>query len=249
MIERERIIYDGTDKCPYLSDRVSRTPLRYQIIKPTTHEFDAYLAMGDRRVGPMLYRTECPACTECEAIRIPVQEFNISKSLRRVLNKNQDIKVQMGEAIFSNQRLEMYRKHKSERGLAKDETKVMAQSGYENWFLRSCADTREFRYYLDDSIIGISILDFGSMDISSVYFYFDPSYSKRSLGTFSSVFEILWMKEQGLRYYYLGLYVEECQHLNYKARFFPHERRVKGEWLRFTDSKITREKARRVEDE
>ena len=67
-------------------------------------------------------------------------------------------------------------------------------------------------------MIGVSILDFGEQDISSVYFYFDPEYSNRSLGNFSVLFEVEWMKQQHMRYYYLGLYVAECSHLNYKAQ-------------------------------
>ena len=37
----------------------------------------------------------------------------------------------------------------------------------------------------------------------------------------------------GLRYLYLGLYVADCRHLAYKARFLPHERLIQGEWRRF----------------
>ena len=66
---------------------------------------------------------------------------------------------------------------------------------------------------IGEKVIGVSILDFGEQDISSVYFYFDPDYDDRSLGTFSTLFEIQWMRVQGLRHYYLGLYVE-CSHLN-----------------------------------
>ena len=58
---------------------------------------------------------------------------------------------------------------------------------------------------------------FGEKDISSVYFFFDPDYSKLSLGTFSALYEIDWMRKRGMRYYYLGLFVESCAHLNYKA--------------------------------
>jgi arginine-tRNA-protein transferase len=66
-----------------------------------------------------------------------------------------------------------------------------------------------------------------------VYFYFDPDEGKRSLGTFSVLAELAWWRRQKGRYHYLGLYVEDCRHLVYKARFFPHERRVGGVWTRF----------------
>ena len=115
--------------------------------------------------------------------------------------------------------------------------------------MKTCTDTREFRYFLDETLVGISIVDFGASDISSVYFYFDPELSSRSLGTYSALVEILWMKRQRMRYYYLGLYVEDCRHLNYKARYHPHERLVNKRWLRFDDVTVTRETAAEVPHE
>ena len=45
------------------------------------------------------------------------------------------------------------------------------------------------------------------------------------------------MKEQGMRYYYLGLYVKDCSHLSYKARYYPHQRLIDGKWVDFTNRK------------
>ena len=212
----ERIVYDGIDTCPYLDGERQRTPLRYQFIDITPEGLDESLAGGDRRVGRMVYRTDCPTCTACEPIRIPTQTFKSSKSQRRILRKNEDVRVLMAPASFSPEKLRLFNRHKLERGLSAKE-RAYTRSGYERWLIESCVDTREFRYMIDDKLIGVSILDFGSKDISSVYFYFDPDYDDRSLGTFSALFEIQWMKSQGMRHYYLGLYVEECSHLNYKA--------------------------------
>ena len=195
----------------------------------------------------MLYRTQCPFCNACEAIRVPVRDFRPSKSLRKVWNRNSDLDVDHGSAVFSQERLMLYNRHKLERGLSKTQRK-MSQYSYQQWFLQSCADTREFRYYLDGKLIGVSILDFGREDISSVYFYFDPDHSDRSLGTFSILYEIDWMRRYQRRNYYLGLYVEDCSHLSYKGRFFPHERRVAGRWLRFEEPHVSRDHAPPVED-
>ncbi|MFM7932258.1 MAG: hypothetical protein ACKO9Q_31470 [Pirellula sp.] len=37
----------------------------------------------------------------------------------------------------------------------------------------------------------------------------------------------------GLQWVYLGLYVEQNSHLNYKARFKPQERFIKSKWIEF----------------
>ena len=224
---REQLVHDATEACPYLEDEVARMPLRWQMRSLSGEELDAALASGDRRVGRMLYRTQCPTCSACEALRVPVHAFRPSKSQRRVWKKNQDIKVTVGPAVFSEERLELYNRHKLERGLSKDR-KLMTRQGYEGWFLNSCSQTVELCFSIGERLVGVSIVDVGARDSSSVYHFFDPDVSDRSLGTFSALVELAWCQSRGGRYHYLGLYVGACDRLNYKARFRPHERRVDG---------------------
>lgn len=238
----ERIVYDSTDECPYLDGEISRTPLRWQLTPPSLEDFDMSLSQGDRRVGRMLYRTGCPACNACEPIRVPVHLFHRSKSMRKVWNKNQDLRVKIVPTECTNEKLQMYNRHKFERDLAKNET-GLTKSGYDNWFVDSCAQTLEFQYFLENTMICVSVVDVGQQDISSVYVFFNPDYSDRSLGTFSALFEIEWMKQQQRRYYYLGLYVAGCSHLNYKAKFFPHDRLFDGSWHRFAKRNTTKEQS------
>ena len=244
----ERIVYDGIDPCPYIDGQRQRTPLRYQFTDITPEALDNSFDGGDRRVGRMVYRTDCPTCTACEPIRVPTQDFRSSKSQRRILRKNEDVRVLLAPATFSPGKLTLFNRHKLERGLSKKE-RAYTRSGYERWLIESCVDTREFRYMLGDKLIGVSILDFGARDISSVYFYFDPDYDDRSLGTFSALFEIQWMRSQGKRYYYLGLYVGECSHLNYKSRYYPHHRLIGEQWMQFTSRKMLSADATVVEEE
>lgn len=241
----EQIIYNGIDPCPYLEGEKSRTPLRYQFKFLSPMDTDRSFSNGDRRVGRMLYHTECPACIACEPIRVPVQEFAPSKSQRRIIRKNSDLRIEQNRAHFSWEKLDLYNRHKRLRGLSKNESN-MDQKGYQRWFIESCLNTQELCYYDKDRLIGVSILDAGEKDISSVYFFFDPDCSDRSLGTFSALYEIQRMKEQKMRYYYLGLFVEECSHLNYKSRYYPHHRRIQGTWLSFADKSISKEDAPEV---
>lgn len=224
-------MHDELEPCPYLDGQVARLPLRWQFDDLAPSAFDDSLARGDRRVGRMLYRTSCPSCQACEALRIPVADFAPSRSQRRAARRNQDVRVEVGAACYSDEKLELYNRHKVERGLARHE-KPMTRRGYEGWFLRSCTRTMEMRYHLGKQLIGVGIVDVGALDSSSVYFFFDPDESRRSLGTWSTALEVEWQRRRGGRFHYLGLYVEECRHLSYKAAFLPHERRVDGEWRR-----------------
>ena len=225
------IIIDATPHpCPYLSEETAVLPLRYYRSNVSPVELDALLASSDRRVGRLLYRPSCPDCAACEGIRIPVQEFRRSKSERRVINRNRDLEVSIGPAIVDEGRLALFNRHKLERGLAKEPTTA---EHYRNWLVLSCARTIEVRYHLEGRLVGLSILDVGATSASSVYFYFDPDLPRRSLGTLSVLAEVEWLRQQGKQFYYLGLYIEKSPHMNYKARFRPHERLVDGEWVRF----------------
>jgi leucyl-tRNA---protein transferase len=241
----ETIVYDDIDSCPYIKGNASRTPMRYQHRRLSSEEMDRSFSSGDRRVGFMLYHPECPNCSACEPIRVPVGSHKATKSMRRILRKNSDLYVELGIPKCDEQRLNLYNRHKFERNLSANEREMTAVS-YEGWLINSCQETKEFRYHLNGELIGISIVDIGAYDMSSVYFYFNPDYSSRCLGTFSALFEMDWMRKREMRYYYLGLYVEQCQHLSYKSRYYPHERLIQGDWKRFETSKTTPEQARQI---
>lgn len=231
---RERVVHDELEPCPYLEGRQARMPLRWQLRRLDPDEIDASLASGDRRVGRMLYRTACPGCNACEPIRVPVAEFAPSKSQRRVWRRNHDVRVEVGRPVFTEEKLELYNRHKVERGLARRE-RLLTRQGYEGWFLHSCLRTVEMRYMVPDEdgeerLIGVGILDLGRNDSSSVYFFFDPDEHRRSLGVYSVLVEISWLRRRGGRHHYLGLYVEDCRHLAYKAGYRPNERLVRGVW-------------------
>jgi len=232
MGQREQIVHDEPEPCPYIDGETARLPLRWQFRRLTPPDFDESLANGDRRVGRMLYRTACGTCRACEPIRIPVDTFRPTKSQRRVINKNRDVVVESGPSRFTAEKLALYNLHKQERGLSRDE-RPMARRGYEGWFVQSCTQTIDMEYRVDGRLLGCGILDVGQRDTSSVYFFFDPTESKRSLGVFSVLMEVSWLRELGGRFHYLGLYVESCGHLSYKSAYYPHHRLVDGSWMCF----------------
>ena len=99
--------------------------------------------------------------------------------------------------------------------------------------IKNIRELLAIRRQLGDRLIAVSVLDFGARSVSSVYHYFDPDEGHRSLGVYSVVKEIELCASLGLDWYYLGLYVADCDHLNYKADYWPHQRRSKGQWHEF----------------
>ena len=239
MGQREQIVHDEPEPCPYIEGETARLPLRWQFRRLTPADFDQSLFQGDRRVGRMLYRTACAACRACEPIRIPASTFVPSRSQKRVIKKNRDVTVETGPSTFTAEKLALYNRHKHLRGLSRDEH-PMTRRGYEGWFVQSCTQTIDMEYRVGGRLIGCGIIDLGRLDTSSVYFFFDPAESKRSLGVFSVLMEVAWLRSRGGRFHYLGLYVDSCRHLNYKAAYFPHKRLQDGEWTGFPDKESMR---------
>ncbi|MDP2314629.1 MAG: arginyltransferase [Pseudomonadota bacterium] len=225
-----RVVWDQMEECPYLPDQVARLPLRLPPRPLTREELDHRLELGERRSGRMVYRTQCPACSACEPLRVSVPRFQATSSQRRTWRRNDgEVRLEVGIPELSEERLALYNRHKQERGLSRTDEPLGAV-GYRAWLVDTCVDTRELRYYVGPKLVGVSILDIGRTSASSVYHYFDPDESRRSLGVYSVLREIAWCAEQGFEWYYLGLYVRDCAHLSYKAAYGPHQRRIAGVW-------------------
>ncbi len=94
---------------------------------------------------------------------------------------------------------------------------------FDEFLYNSPTDSLEFCYYVGERLVGVSLADRVPSGLSSVYMYFDPAECRRSLGTFSALWEIDFCRREKLAYYFLGFHVPEAPTMAYKARFGPHE--------------------------
>ncbi|MBN2722136.1 MAG: arginyltransferase, partial [Campylobacterales bacterium] len=94
---------------------------------------------------------------------------------------------------------------------------------YEN-FVEGAEDFgKEVLYFQDEKLIGVDLIDILEDGISSIYCYYDPNFSELSIGTFSLLYQIELAKKLGLRWIYLGYWVEGCKAFAYKTNFQPQE--------------------------
>ncbi|KAK7483279.1 hypothetical protein BaRGS_00025446 [Batillaria attramentaria] len=82
------------------------------------------------------------------------------------------------------------------------------------------------QYILDGKIIAVGVVDVLPHCVSSVYLYYDPDYSFLSLGTYSALREIAFVRElqksaQDLKWYYMGFYIHSCPKMRYKGQYYP----------------------------
>lgn len=84
------------------------------------------------------------------------------------------------------------------------------------------------QYLIDGKLIAVGVLDVLPSCLSSKYLFWDPDFAFLSLGKYSALKEIEWVKEAEVRYpklqyYYLGYYIHSCSKMRYKAAYSPAE--------------------------
>ncbi len=230
----EFLVHDELEPCPYLPDRRARLPFRVPVRALLGHELDQRLAEGDRRNGPLLYRPSCPDCRACEPIRLDVLRFQLRERHRRVLRRGDaSIRMEMGPALVTEDRVALYNAHLDGRGL-RNGGAPMDRDGYAHFLTESCCSSFELRYYVEERLVGVAVTDRGQESLSAVYCFYDPTLAKLSLGTYSILKQIELCRSWGFRYLYLGLHVAGSDVMAYKARFLPHERLLDGRWVEVT---------------
>jgi arginine-tRNA-protein transferase len=223
------VIQDELQSCPYRADTIARMPLQLPVGKVTPSFMDELLALGFRRSGNFFYRTQCPTCQECRPTRVEVNRFHLTTSMKRVLQRGErELECRWGPPQVDSQRVSLFNAHRAGQHLG-TEAGVDSDS-YRSFLVESCCRTQELSISFHSHLIAASVMDIGHHSTSAVYTYFDPAQRRYSLGTFAVLKQIQWAIENQRRYVYLGMYVAENSHLNYKARYLPQQRLIAGNW-------------------
>lgn len=216
--------------CAYLPGREARLEVTY-FAELSGEEYERELAGGLRRMGFHFFRAACPACSECRPIRVPVRLFRPSKSQRRVLRRNADLTVEVGEPRVDPERLELHDRFHAdrERRLGWPPSRI-AEDGYRATFVDNPIPTLEFRYRLGEKLLAVAYVDESPEALNSIYAFHDPEHARRSLGTFDVLCELALARDCGKEYLYLGYLVAGCRSMEYKRNFRPCEVLAGGVW-------------------
>lgn len=221
-------------RCSYLEDRAARMVFVDPTRRIDTVMLSELSRQGFRRSGDFIYRPECRHCRQCLSSRIPVNRFVHSRSHRRILQKNADLRFDyrpVAEATEAHYAL--YARYISERH-ADGDMYPPSREQFDKFLLQGSADAFFLEFWLNDRLIGCATCDQLDDGVSAVYTFFEPAESNRSLGTFAILTQIAWAHQRGLPYVYLGYWVPQAPKMGYKARFLPLEILLEGRWQRLT---------------
>lgn len=219
--------------CPYLSGRMERKLFTALQGDQAGILNDSLSKQGFRRSQNVLYRPSCADCTACLSARIRVEDFAPSRSQRRTLNRNADLRRDATSPWATEDQYALFRKYLDSRhadgGMADmdifefaamiEETPVRSRLIE---YSDSGEDGRE--------LVAVCLTDVLDDGLSMVYSFYDPDRPRQSLGTQIILDHVQIAREAGLPYVYLGYWVPGSPKMGYKAGFSALEIYKNGAW-------------------
>jgi leucyl-tRNA---protein transferase len=230
-----RFFLTAPTPCPYLPGREERKVFAHLPLSDGPTVNDSLTQVGFRRSQNIAYRPACETCRACQSARAPAADYVLSRSERKVLNRNDDLKRHLVEAEATLEQFELLRRYL----LARHADGGMAEMTWPD-YVAMVEDTAvrthliEYRRKSEDrgpgDLIACVLVDVLADGLSLVYSFYNPDLDRRSLGSFVILDHIVQAQQSGLPYVYLGYWVPGSEKMAYKARFSPLEILKPGGW-------------------
>ena len=225
--------------CPYLDGKTERKVFT-ELRGPDAAALNEALGrVGFRRSQSVVYRPACEGCSECVSVRVRGQEFNPSRSQRRVSKLNSDVKSEIRPPQVTDEQYALLQDYLMTRhgdgtmaDMTADEYKDMVETSPVSTLLV------EYRRAIDGKLLAVALTDELSDGLSMIYSFFDTGETSRSLGTYLILDHIKRVAHANQPYVYLGYWVKNSPKMNYKGRFQPIERLGQNGWYEITPDSL-----------
>jgi arginyl-tRNA--protein-N-Asp/Glu arginylyltransferase len=220
-------------RCPYLPGRAERKLIIELGGNSAALFYDDLSRAGFRRSHRFAYRPACRGCSSCVPVRIAVDRFSDTRSIRRIRNINRDLKGRFVAAHATPEQFRLFAAYQRSRHSDSD----MASMSYGDY--RGMVEETPVRTAIAECrdgsgiLVAASLVDLLDDGISAVYSFYDPQQAKRSLGTWSVLCLVEQCQRHGQPFVYLGYWIADSAKMAYKARFPALERLADGIWINF----------------
>ena len=228
-IQQIKLLKTAPHACSYLNGREASTAFVDPELEIDSDLYARLSENGFRRSGPYIYTPMCGDCVACVSARIPVDLFAHSRSQRRCVKANSDLKVICVNSIDITEHYTVYADYINQRHADGDMYPPTTEQFVD--FLGTAWDCTQFvEFRVDTKLIGCAIIDVLPDAISAIYTYFDPNEEGRGLGKFAVLYQIAMAKELALSHVYLGYWIEDCKKMSYKRQYQPIELLQENTW-------------------
>ena len=229
-LERIQFYVTAPYACGYLPEQLSQSLIATPQHLANGLQYSGLIQLGFRRSGQFVYRPHCQGCRACISVRLPVAEFQASRSQKRAFKQHQSLEVLINRPNFDEAQFNLYQAYQASRhqGAEKDE----GADQYRDFLIQSNVDSLSVSFLLNGQLKIVSIVDIVEDGISAVYTFYDTQDTQASYGTYSILWLIEWCKQLGLPYLYLGYWIQDSPKMAYKRNFMPQEALMNGQWQR-----------------
>ena len=238
--------YYGKESCGYCKEGRSAS---YGAVCPQdsyvlSRDYEKLMLIGWRRCGTFFYKPDMPnTCCPQYTIRLNANEFKPSKSQKKVLSRmskyceenSVQLTVETRKAAFTEEMYELYKRYQVK--IHQDPPDKFSEQSFCSFLVDSpLYDDRSHvpegdlewgtfhqLYRLDGKLVAVGVLDFSELGLSSVYCFYDPDLPQLSLGKYTALREIEFVRSHSLSYYFLGFYIHTCPKMSYKGDYRPAE--------------------------
>ncbi|KAM0023568.1 putative arginyltransferase [Helianthus debilis subsp. tardiflorus] len=204
------------------------------------------------------YSTETQIQADATVGRPAISHGSSSNNPEKFQVKRQNLEIRLKRSTFDREEYELYRKYQIK--VHNDTPDHVTESSYKRFLIDSplifvqpngdgtvpsCGfGSFHQQYLVNGKLIAVGVIDILPKCLSSKYLFWDPDLAFLSLGKYSALQEINWVKESqrqcpSLQYYYLGYYIHSCNKMRYKAAYRPSELLcpLRYEWVSFDIAK------------
>lgn len=221
--------------CSYLPNQLAQSIIATPQHLVDAHQYSGLIQQGFRRSGKFVYRPHCENCNACIPVRLPVADFQETRSQKRSFKQHATLEASVSTLSFDEAHFALYKAYQIARHEGNEQEETAEQ--YRNFLVQSNVDSLFISFTLNGILKMVSVVDILEDGVSAVYTFYDTTDSKASYGTYSILWLIEWCKQLKLPYLYLGYWIKSSQKMAYKENFSPQEALIDGEWQKIKHAK------------
>ena len=216
-----------------------------QIVTPkklNSTELDNLLEMGYFRMGNEIFTTNFIRFNNkffgAIWLRLFLKKFeptSTQQKIRKICEKKFEVIIK--HFIYNQEKEELFQQYRN--SVLFETAKTLQALLYDESLSNSVFNTFEIGLYDNSKLIAVGIFDMGTISAAGIVSFYNPHYSKYSLGKFLVLEKIKFCNSKGLDFFYPGYFVPSYKMFDYKLNISKNGIQFlnfnNGQWLSIND--------------